>query len=62
MDYHMDIYEYIKKTKNYNLLKDNLTKKSTNTALSGLIRSCAANLIYALLEDSGKEFILQEIH
>ena len=23
----MDIYEYIKKTKNYNLLKDNLTKK-----------------------------------
>ena len=53
----MDIYEYIKKTKNYNLLKDNLTKKSTNTALSGLIRSCAANLIYALLEDSGNKGI-----
>ncbi len=53
----MNIYESIKKSKNYELLKSNFFKKNASTALSGLIPSYAASLIYALISDSEKKGI-----
>ena len=53
----MKIYEYIKKSKNYDLIKNQIIMQNSRSALSGAIRSCAANLIYALMEDSEKKGI-----
>jgi len=49
----MDIYEYIKKSENYEVFKKSLSRKNVCVSLSGLIRSCSANLIYALAADTG---------
>ena len=53
----MKIYEHIKKSKNYDLIKNQIIMQNSRSALSGAIRSCAANLIYALMEDSEKKGI-----
>lgn len=53
----MDIYKRITESGSYNDYKGSFNKKNGRFSMTGLIRACAANLIYALTSETGEKAV-----
>ena len=53
----MDIYKRITESKHYNSYKKKYNQKNARLSVTGLVRACAANMLYALASEAGDKAI-----